>query len=128
MIDALNAGERPPDRVLVGYIEFGNRGASPQLRLSGLQPVQTTAHEYDAATTTNNHAGGGKANTGSSASDNDSTGAESFEVICDPLRHFPHLASTSRHRPFRAKAALDILPAASLLGTAVACPSLSGWF
>jgi ribosomal protein S18 acetylase RimI-like enzyme len=49
MIDALNAGERPSDRILVGYVKFGNRGGSPQLRLSGLQPVQRTAHKDNAA-------------------------------------------------------------------------------
>src|SRR5262245_32494867 len=40
MIDALDTGDCPPDRILVGYIEFDSRGGGPKLRLSSLQPAQ----------------------------------------------------------------------------------------
>src|SRR5262245_56978052 len=101
MIDTLDTGDCPPDRILVGYIEFGSCGGGPKLRLNSLQPAQRTAHEYDAAATIDDHAGCGEANAGGSAGDDDCTAAESVTVVCDPLRHIPHLASMSRHCPFR---------------------------
>src|SRR5262245_6319848 len=123
MIDALNTGECPPDRVLVGYIEFGRRGGGPQLRLSSFQPAQRPAHEYDAAATIDDHAGGGEANAGGSAGDDDCTAAESVKVVCDPLRHIPSAPRLNESAlPFQARPAFDILSAASPLGTAAARP------
>src|SRR5262245_6878982 len=101
MIDALDTGDCPPDRILVGYIESASGAGGPKLGLRSLQPAQRTAHEYDAATTIDAHAGGGEANAGGSAGDDDSTAAESVTLVCDSLRHTPHLASISRHCPFK---------------------------
>jgi hypothetical protein len=70
----------------------------PQLRLSSLQPAQGTADKYDAAGTIDNHAGGGKARAGPSAGDDDCAVAESVKVVCDLLRHMPHLSSMGLHR------------------------------
>src|SRR5262245_5011652 len=128
MIDALNTGECPPDRVLVGYLEFGRRGGGPQLRLSSFQPAQRTAHEYDAAATIDDHAGGGEANAGGSAGDDDCTAAESVKVVCDPLRHIPRLASMSRHCHFRRDRHLTSCRPPRRLAPQPHAPSLSGSF
>src|SRR5262249_12910142 len=128
MIDALDAGDCPPDRILVGYIEFGSRGGGPKLCLSSLQPVQRTAHEYDAATTIDDHAGGGEADAGGSAGDDDCTAAESVTVVVASLGHPPHLASMCRHCPFRRDRHLTSCRQPRRLSPQPRAPSLSGSF
>src|SRR5215471_6415599 len=101
---------------------------APKLRLSSLQPAQRTAHEYDAAATIDDHAGGGEANAGGSAGDDDCTAAESVTVVCDPLRHIPHLASMSRHCPLRRDRHLTSCRQPRRLLPRPLAPSLSGSF
>jgi hypothetical protein len=66
---AVVGGAAGLDRVLVGYIEIGNRGSGSQIRLSNLQPAQRTTQECEAAATIDDHAGGGETNAGGSASE-----------------------------------------------------------